>query len=101
MAPAVLVTPRGLDHREGPPMDVVSVAYVLCRIDFPPPGAGRGCPPGSNPQKEGRTHGTSWQQRPPASGYVVPACRGPFGLQRVTAWQGRSPLGGSGACPAQ
>ena len=33
MAPAVLVTPRGPDHREGPPMDVVSVAYVLCRIE--------------------------------------------------------------------
>ena len=33
MAPQVLVTPRSPDHREGPPMDVVSVAYVLCRIE--------------------------------------------------------------------
>jgi hypothetical protein len=33
MAPAVLVTPRGPDYREGSPMDVVSVAYVLCRIE--------------------------------------------------------------------
>jgi hypothetical protein len=33
MAPAVLVTPRGPDHREGPPMDTTSVAYVLCRIE--------------------------------------------------------------------
>jgi hypothetical protein len=33
MAPAVLATPRSPAHREGPPMDVVSVAYVLCRIE--------------------------------------------------------------------
>jgi hypothetical protein len=33
MAPAVLVAPRSLDHREGPPMDTRSVAYVLCRIE--------------------------------------------------------------------
>ena len=33
MAPAVLVAPRSPDHREGPPMDATSVAYVLCRIE--------------------------------------------------------------------
>src|SRR5215208_6990703 len=33
MAPAVLTTPRSPDHREGPPMDTRSVAYVLCRIE--------------------------------------------------------------------
>src|SRR5215210_8613775 len=33
MAPQVLVAPRSLDHREGPPMDTTSVAYVLCRIE--------------------------------------------------------------------
>src|SRR5215212_10085128 len=33
MAPAVLVTPRSPDHREGPPMDTRSVAYVLCRLE--------------------------------------------------------------------
>src|SRR5829696_4904867 len=33
MAPAVLVAPRSPDHREGPPMDTTSVAYVLCRIE--------------------------------------------------------------------
>ena len=33
MAPQVLVTPRSPDHREGPPMDKASVAYVLCRIE--------------------------------------------------------------------
>src|ERR687897_291995 len=33
MASAVLVAPRGPDHREGPPMDATSVAYVMCRIE--------------------------------------------------------------------
>jgi hypothetical protein len=33
MAPAVLVAPRSPDHREGPPMDTTSVAYVLYRIE--------------------------------------------------------------------
>ena len=32
MAPAVLTTPRGPDHRR-PPMINESVAYVLCRIE--------------------------------------------------------------------
>src|SRR5215210_144641 len=32
MAPAVLTTPRGPDHKEQL-MDTISVAYVLCRIE--------------------------------------------------------------------